>query len=66
VFNGSRKTLEKVRAVWCEVSNVEFYKDQPLKGDVISYMAKAGFDVVKDTCQGSSGDCLFVRRKNAS
>lgn len=62
VFQGGEKTLERVRAVWCEVSTIEFYKNQPLKEEVVEYMNKARFDVKRDTCTSKSGDILFVRR----
>jgi hypothetical protein len=62
VLQGGKKTLEHVRAVWCEVSKIELYKNQPLKEEVIKWMNNEGFDVRKDTCVNKSGDVLFVRR----
>lgn len=62
VFKGAQKTLENVKAVWCEASRVELYKGQPLKDDVIGHMNQMGFSVQVDTCYYEFGDCLFVRR----
>jgi 2-O-methyltransferase len=61
VFWGARETLKRTIAVWCEVSTIELYKNQPLKNEVIEFMAKERFVVKKDTCAGKSGDCLFVK-----
>jgi FkbM family methyltransferase len=63
VFRGGPQMLSSCKAIWCEVSNVELYKGQASKKDVIEYLADKGFVVIKDTCgEKTSGDCLFVRK----
>lgn len=62
VFRGGEVTLSKCRAVWCEVSNLELYKGQPLKREVVDYMVGRGFYILKDTCgTKAQGDILFVK-----
>ena len=63
VFRGGKEALRLCSAIWCEVSNMEFYKGQAMKSDVVSFLCKYGFYVAKDTCgDGKTGDCLFVRK----
>ncbi len=62
VFRGGEECLGLCAAVWCEVSNLELYKGQPLKREVVDYMVGRGFYILKDTCgTKAQGDILFVK-----
>lgn len=61
VLKGGINTLKNVKVIWAEVATVELYRDQPMKADVIAFLAQEGFRVIKDTCRTKYGDCLFVR-----
>jgi FkbM family methyltransferase len=61
VFKGGKEALSYAMAVWCEVSNIELYKGQPMKAEIVDYMDKHDFMVSKDTCELKCGDCLFER-----
>jgi FkbM family methyltransferase len=62
VFKGAEEALKSVRAIWCEVSNVELYQGQPMKGEVETFLECRGFRKTKDTCGNKKfGDCFFRR-----
>jgi FkbM family methyltransferase len=62
VFRGGEEMLRHCTAVWCEVANIELYKGQALKKDVVDFMVARGFYVMKDTCgTKAAGDVLFVK-----
>ena len=62
VFEGGQKTLEKVRAIYCEVAEVELYDGQPLASDVSAYLRDRGFSNVRqDVGNGKWGDALYAR-----
>ena len=62
VFKGAEESLKKVRAIWCEVANIELYEGQPLKKEITEFLADYGFECVYDTCKDKKyGDCFFKR-----
>ena len=62
VFEGGQKTLEKVRAIYCKVAQVELYEGQPLFGEVSDYLHQRGFHLVQGACSnGLWGDALYAR-----
>lgn len=64
VFEGGEKTLAGTKAIWCEVSTRELYEGQPLKHEVMKYLATKGFKAVLDTCENkTSGDIFFINEK---
>lgn len=58
VLEGAGDLLKNIKFIWLEVSLVEFYKNQPLKNEMINFLNKNGFYVVKDVCSHMSGDIL--------
>lgn len=58
VLEGAEDFIKNIKFIWLEVSLVEFYKNQPLKNEMISFLNKNGFDVVKDVCSHMGGDIL--------
>lgn len=63
VFKGAVGSLKSVKAIWCEVANIELYKGQPMKKDIINFLTPLGFKVKKDTCGDKKfGDVFFERK----
>jgi FkbM family methyltransferase len=63
VFKGAEESLKSVKAIWCEVANIELYEGQPRKRDILKFLGMRGFKCTKDTCGNNKfGDC-FLRRK---
>jgi FkbM family methyltransferase len=62
VLEGAKKRLEKVKAIWLEVSNVALYKSQPLTIDVAVFMKKNNFCLVKSSFEGGFGDQLYLNK----
>jgi FkbM family methyltransferase len=63
VLQGAGERLKHVKAIWLEVETVPLYKDQPLKKDVMSFMKKHNFHLLKSKMNNISGDQLYVNRK---
>lgn len=64
VLEGAFSFINNIDIIWIEVSLVEFYKGQPLKHDIISFLEKNNFIIIKDTCDYISGDLLCINKKN--
>ncbi|MXV17463.1 FkbM family methyltransferase [Hufsiella ginkgonis] len=60
VLKGAGEFLRSVKAIWLEVSKIHLYKDQPLAGEIYSYMTANGFVLVKDETDAVTGDHLYV------
>jgi len=60
VLKGANDYLRKIKVIWMEVSNVEYYKGQPLASDVENFMKKNNFMLLKDTLVEKQGDHLYV------
>jgi len=63
VLKGAGDYINNISTIWLEVSLVEFYKNQPLKNDVVDFLIEKNFYVVKDVCSHMGGDVL-LRKKN--
>jgi FkbM family methyltransferase len=61
VLLGGEKVFARTRAFWVEVAKTELYAGQPMKNDIVAYMAKIGCKCTLDTCQNDAGDMFFVR-----
>lgn len=61
---GAREKIRDIKAIWLEVSNFEFYQDQPLKKDVQKFMDEHGFKLMIDRLgQRTYGDQLYINVK---
>ena len=60
VLEGTGSFLKNIKMIWLEVSLVEFYENQPLKNNIIDFLNKNGFIVLKEACSHMGGDVLFL------
>ena len=60
VLKGAKKYLNKVKAIWLEVSNIELYKGQPLTSDIEDFMKSRGFELIKSEFEGQVGDQFYL------
>ncbi len=63
VLLGAKHFIKNIKAVWLEVSDLEIYKNQPLRKDVERFMKSNGFYLVKSEMQGNFGDQLYLNKK---
>lgn len=63
VLKGAREHIEKIKAIWLEVSNVELYKNQPLTADIQNFMKNNNFYLYKSEFNGDFGDQLYLNKK---
>lgn len=66
VLNGAKSKLKNVKLIWLEVSDVEYYKGQPLENDIRSFMNANNFFLVKNTLKKNQGDHLYLSRRDIS
>lgn len=63
VLEGAYKMLKQTLFIWLEASNVELYKDQPLKKDIFNFLEKLEFFCVLDNFNSKAyGDLLFFNK----
>jgi FkbM family methyltransferase len=62
VLQGALNSLRFIKAIWLEVSTIELYKDQPLAGDIETFMSDNGFAMVRDCLYGISGERLYISK----
>ena len=63
VLEGAGKMIENIKAIYLEVSRLEYYKGQPLEKDVKTFMQERNFVLVKDFYNPEQGDQLYISRK---
>lgn len=63
VLLGAKDFINKIKAIWLEVSNLEIYENQPLRMDIEQFMKSKGFYLVKSEMQGNFGDQLYLNKK---
>ena len=63
VLHGAKKGLKNMKAIWLEVSNIELYKNQPLRCDIELFMKENNFELVKSEMQDQTGDQLYLNKK---
>jgi FkbM family methyltransferase len=63
VLNGAENFISSIKAIWLEVSKINFYKDQPLVDDVKEFMYRNNFVLIKDSLDNVQGDQLYVSKK---
>ena len=62
VFRGARKTLEKVKMVYCEVNRAELYKDCAQIDEIDTFLAEFGFKRIDTAWVGGTwGDALYIK-----
>ena len=62
VLSGAQKMLPNIDFIFMEVSDVELYKNQPLKQNVKDFMEFHNFMLVYDSVNEVSGDQLWKRK----
>lgn len=64
VLKGAQQALTHCRDLIVEIQEVEYNKGAPMKKEVIDYLTKLGFSLVKDKFSGDhiAGDYHFTRR----
>lgn len=63
VLNGAEDFISSIKAIWLEVSKINFYKGQPLANDVKEFMYRNNFVLIKDSLYSEQGDQLYVSKK---
>lgn len=62
VLLGAKDFINKIKAIWLEVSDLEIYEKQPLRSDVERFMKSNGFYLVKSDMQGNFGDQFYLNK----
>lgn len=63
VLKGAGKFIEKIKAIWLEVSDVTLYKGQPTRFMVEEFMKVNNFYLVKSLEEGSVGDQMYLNKR---
>lgn len=63
VLEGAKNKIETIKAIWLEVSNVQLYKEQPLRTDVELFMQNKGFKLIKSEFSGEFGDQFYLNKR---
>lgn len=63
VLIGAELSLKKIKAMWLEVADVHFYKNQVLRKDIEHFMKDKGFYLLKSEMEGKSGDQFYINKK---
>jgi FkbM family methyltransferase len=62
VFKGATELLQSVKAIHCEVSLVERYKNQPLYPEIKAFLATRGFTLQAEALYRQTwGNSLFIK-----
>jgi len=59
VLKGAKNILPKIKLIYMEVSNKEFYKGQPIKKDIESFMGKNKFEKIYEDGEYESGNQMW-------
>jgi FkbM family methyltransferase len=62
VLKGAESFINSIKAIWLEVSNIELYKDQPLRSNIEDFMVSNGFFLEKTKMEGQIGDQLYLNK----
>jgi FkbM family methyltransferase len=63
VLSGFGTLLNRVQAVWMEVSRVPLYLGQPLRDDVMDFMREKSFTLKKDAVSDFTGNQFYIKDK---
>jgi Methyltransferase FkbM domain len=73
VLRGSERVLDQIDAIYCELSFVELYADQPIAEEVVGFLARAGFalrgafNISRTKKYGpTQSDFLFLAKRRAT
>jgi FkbM family methyltransferase len=61
ILTSAEDLIDKIKIIWLEVELVELYESQPLKSDIIDFLHKKNYKIIKDTATLISGDILFIK-----
>lgn len=64
VLNGAKGHIKNIKAIWLEVTDVELYKNQPLRLDIENYMKANNFYLVKTDIDAGCGDQLYINKNH--
>jgi FkbM family methyltransferase len=62
VLLGAKEFIKNIKAVWLEVSDLEMYKNQPLRADIERFMDSNGFYLIKSVIDGQFGDQFYLNK----
>lgn len=62
VLEGSKNMIDEIGLIWLEAEIVELYENQPLKDNVVDFLA-SNFEKVKEIDNYLSCDMLFINKK---
>jgi len=62
VLKGANEFIKNIKAIWLEVSDIELYKNQPLRIDIEEFMISNGFDLIKSELEGKVGDQFYLNK----
>lgn len=63
VLEGAKEKIKNIKTIWLEVSNLELYKNQPLREDIEVFMRKNHFQLIKSEFSGEFGDQFYVNKR---
>lgn len=66
VLQGAGNLIPCIKAIWLEVSTIDFYKDQPLADDIRKFLDKNQFILLTDGLHNSQGDRLYISKLHFS
>ncbi|MGN6605061.1 MAG: FkbM family methyltransferase [Ginsengibacter sp.] len=66
VLEGAQDFISSIKVIWLEVSKIEFYKQQPLVGDIKKFMKDHNFFLLKDALNSFQGDQLYISKLHYS
>jgi FkbM family methyltransferase len=61
VLKGAGQTMDHIKNIWLEVSNVALYAGQPLQKDIEAFLQSNGFAKLIDTVDDFSGDQFWCK-----
>ena len=63
ILEGATKTLKHKKGIWVIETHEETYQLKNRKKDVINYMIKYGFELVKEVFDHSGSKVFFIAKK---
>lgn len=63
VLEGAKEKIKYIKTIWLEVSNVELYKNQPLRDEIEVFMKNNYFQLIKSEFSGGFGDQFYVNKR---
>ncbi|WJS95141.1 FkbM family methyltransferase [Flavobacterium johnsoniae] len=63
VLMGAREKISSIKSIWLEVSDIELYKNQPLRNEIELFMIENNFYLIKSEFSGQFGDQFYLNKK---